>query len=249
MNFEYADYFGQQPSTGYERLLHDCMIGDQTLFQRADMVEAGWCVVSPVLDVWRALPPRNFPNYAVGHMGTKGSRRTARTRWPSLEEFREMILAGDIGGTHARLAYFESQNGQLSPGRGIASFPAANIAAWMKSWRSLLRGQSVRPTWLASALPVRSATAGSKLQTYLGPWTPCDSPPNCRSPTAMLINDLEANAWGIASLGEDDLVPLNRVKGTPIGNQAVISAGTGLGEAGLTGMERARRFCLRRRPL
>ncbi|PYX96756.1 MAG: glucose-6-phosphate dehydrogenase, partial [Acidobacteria bacterium] len=59
MNFEYADYFGQQPSTGYERLLHDCMIGDATLFQRADMVEAGWCVVSPVLDVWKALPPRN----------------------------------------------------------------------------------------------------------------------------------------------------------------------------------------------
>ena len=73
MNFEYADYFGTQPSTGYERLLHDCMIGDQTLFQRADMVEAGWCVVSPVLDVWKALPPRNFPNYASGTWGPKES--------------------------------------------------------------------------------------------------------------------------------------------------------------------------------
>jgi glucose-6-phosphate 1-dehydrogenase len=71
MNFEYADYFGVQPSTGYERLLHDCMIGDQTLFQRADMVEAGWCVVSPMLDVWKALPPRNFPNYAAGTWGPK----------------------------------------------------------------------------------------------------------------------------------------------------------------------------------
>jgi len=71
MNFEYADYFGQQPSTGYERLLHDCMIGDQTLFQRADMVEAGWCVVSPALDVWKALPPRNFPNYPAGTWGPK----------------------------------------------------------------------------------------------------------------------------------------------------------------------------------
>jgi glucose-6-phosphate 1-dehydrogenase len=71
MNFEYADYFGMQPSTGYERLLHDCMIGDQTLFQRADMVEAGWCVVSPALDVWKALPPRNFPNYPVGSWGPK----------------------------------------------------------------------------------------------------------------------------------------------------------------------------------
>jgi glucose-6-phosphate 1-dehydrogenase len=71
MNFEYADYFGLQPSTGYERLLHDCMIGDQTLFQRADMVEAGWCVVSSALDVWKALPPRNFPNYAAGTWGPK----------------------------------------------------------------------------------------------------------------------------------------------------------------------------------
>ena len=71
MNFEYADYFGVTPSTGYERLLHDCMIGDPTLFQRADMVEAGWCVVNPVLDVWKALPPRNFPNYAAGTWGPK----------------------------------------------------------------------------------------------------------------------------------------------------------------------------------
>ena len=71
MDFKYADYFGQQPSTGYERLLHDCMVGDATLFQRADMVEAGWSIVSPVLDVWKALPPRSFPNYAAGTWGPK----------------------------------------------------------------------------------------------------------------------------------------------------------------------------------
>ena len=73
MDFEYADYFGVVPSTGYERLLHDCMIGDATLFQRADMVEAGWSIVSPMLDVWKALPPRNFPNYASGTWGPKES--------------------------------------------------------------------------------------------------------------------------------------------------------------------------------
>jgi len=73
MNFEYQDYFGTQPNTGYERLLHDCMIGDATLFQRADMVEAGWCVVNPALDVWKALPPRNFPNYPAGTWGPKES--------------------------------------------------------------------------------------------------------------------------------------------------------------------------------
>jgi glucose-6-phosphate 1-dehydrogenase len=69
MHFCYADYFGSTPSTGYERLLYDCMIGDQTLFQRADMVEAGWNVVTPILDVWKALPPRTFPNYAAGSTG------------------------------------------------------------------------------------------------------------------------------------------------------------------------------------
>ncbi len=89
MNFEYADYFGQQPSTGYERLLHDCMIGDATLFQRADMVEAGWCVVSPVLDVWKALPPRNFPNYPAGRWGPREAddllERDGR-RWRNFEK-------------------------------------------------------------------------------------------------------------------------------------------------------------------
>jgi glucose-6-phosphate 1-dehydrogenase len=71
MQFKYADYFGKEPSTGYERLLYDCMAGDATLFRRADMVEAGWEAVQPILDIWRALPPRNFPNYAAGSWGPK----------------------------------------------------------------------------------------------------------------------------------------------------------------------------------
>lgn len=71
MDFEYSDYFGSRPSTGYERLLYDCMIGDQTLFQRADQVEAGWNIIQPVIDVWKALPPRSFPNYAAGSWGPK----------------------------------------------------------------------------------------------------------------------------------------------------------------------------------
>ena len=71
MDFNYVDYFGAMSSTGYERLLYDCMTGDATLFQRADMVEAGWSVIEPVLDVWSALPPRAFPNYASGSWGPK----------------------------------------------------------------------------------------------------------------------------------------------------------------------------------
>ena len=69
--------FGADAYTGYEVLLYDCMIGDATLFQRADMVEAGWSVVDPVLDVWRALPPRKFPNYASG----SGARRSRINCW------------------------------------------------------------------------------------------------------------------------------------------------------------------------
>jgi glucose-6-phosphate 1-dehydrogenase len=69
MEFDYARDFGRSHSTGYERLLYDCMIGDATLFQRADMVEAGWRVIQPILDVWSAVPAKQFPNYAAGTWG------------------------------------------------------------------------------------------------------------------------------------------------------------------------------------
>jgi glucose-6-phosphate 1-dehydrogenase len=69
MDFHYEDYFGSTPSTGYERLLYDCTIGDATLFRRASMVDASWVAVAPILDVWKALPPRDFPNYAAGTWG------------------------------------------------------------------------------------------------------------------------------------------------------------------------------------
>jgi glucose-6-phosphate 1-dehydrogenase len=78
MDFQYSDYFGSPPSTGYETLLYDCMMGDPTLFQRADMVEAGWTVVQPILDVWKALPPRDFPNYGAGSWGPAQSDELLR---------------------------------------------------------------------------------------------------------------------------------------------------------------------------
>jgi len=69
MSFQYEDYFGRQAQTGYETLLYDAMLGDSTLFHRSDMVEAGWRAVAPILDVWKALAPRSFPNYAAGTAG------------------------------------------------------------------------------------------------------------------------------------------------------------------------------------
>ena len=84
MRFNYADYFGKAPATGYERLLYDALLGDQTLFQRADTVECGWSVVAPVLDVWQALSARDFPNYAGRHLGPAVGPRAAGPRRPRL---------------------------------------------------------------------------------------------------------------------------------------------------------------------
>ena len=73
MDFKYQDYFGAAPATGYETLIYDVMIGDATLFQRADNIEAGWRVVQPVLNVWNSEPPADFPNYAAGTDGPKSA--------------------------------------------------------------------------------------------------------------------------------------------------------------------------------
>jgi glucose-6-phosphate 1-dehydrogenase len=89
MDFQYSDYFGSTPSTGYETLLYDCMLGDATLFQRADMVEAAWSVVQPILDVWSALPPRDFPNYAAGTWGPEQANELLRRDG---REWREPVV-------------------------------------------------------------------------------------------------------------------------------------------------------------
>jgi len=73
MDFRYQDYFGTAPATGYETLIYDVMIGDATLFQRADNIEAGWRVVQPILDLWSSEPPRGFPNYKAGSDGPKAA--------------------------------------------------------------------------------------------------------------------------------------------------------------------------------
>ena len=69
MDFKYEDYFGTAPATGYETLIYDVMLGDATLFQRADNIESGWAVVQPVLDYWANNRPVDFPNYRAGSDG------------------------------------------------------------------------------------------------------------------------------------------------------------------------------------
>jgi glucose-6-phosphate 1-dehydrogenase len=69
MKFRYKDYFKTEPSTGYETLIYDCMIGDNILFQRADSVEAGWQAVQPFLDAWSNAGAKGLKVYEPGSEG------------------------------------------------------------------------------------------------------------------------------------------------------------------------------------
>ena len=71
MKFHYKDYFKAEPSTGYETLIYDCMIGDNILFQRADSVEAGWQAVQPFIDAWKKAGHNELHSYKAGSDGPK----------------------------------------------------------------------------------------------------------------------------------------------------------------------------------
>ena len=86
MNFP-AGPFGDH-AKGYERLLRDAMIGNTTLFQRAEFVEQGWRMVQPLLDAWGATKADDFPNYASGSTGPQAADDLLAVRgraWHSLE--------------------------------------------------------------------------------------------------------------------------------------------------------------------
>ncbi|MDH7798911.1 MULTISPECIES: glucose-6-phosphate dehydrogenase [unclassified Beijerinckia] len=69
MDFRYTDWFPEEPNVGYETLIYDVMIGDPTLFMRADMVEETWRIVQPVLDAWAADRMTVLPTYPAGSSG------------------------------------------------------------------------------------------------------------------------------------------------------------------------------------
>ncbi len=143
-----------------------------------------------------------------------------------------MILAGDVGGTNTRLTVFDDRGGRLTP-KAEATFPSREHI----SFESVLRKFIVaHPVAIAAACigiagPVRHGRSDA---TNL-PWV-VDAGQVAREldlKTVGLINDLEANAYGIAALEPKDFITLNAGASDAEGNQAIISAGTGLGEAGL----------------
>src|SRR5580658_4373565 len=73
MDFDYAAAFGKSSANGYERLLLDAMLGDQTLFSHRDGVETTWSLYTPILQGWAAKKPEVFPNYFAGKWGPECS--------------------------------------------------------------------------------------------------------------------------------------------------------------------------------
>ena len=69
MDFHYSDLSDVELPTAYERLLLDCMMGDQTLYLRGDAVEAAWRFVQPILNAWEENPTLPIYGYPAGSWG------------------------------------------------------------------------------------------------------------------------------------------------------------------------------------
>ena len=141
-----------------------------------------------------------------------------------------MILAGDVGGTHARLALFEG--GDPQP-REIEIYPSAAHDSLVEIVR-LYRAEHAEEI-AAATIGVAGPVSGGRTEAVNLAW-PVDardlaSPLELHAGAVAVINDMEANAWGVPALGEDDLVTLGGGEPDRDGNIALISAGTGLGHA------------------
>ncbi len=144
------------------------------------------------------------------------------------------ILAGDIGGTNTRLTLYHAlARDQLHPVReanyACADYPG--LEAILSQFLVGLDQPRIERASFGIAGPIIEQTCDA---TNL-PWRV--SAQQIRETfgfdAAWLLNDLEANAWGIEALPESDLFPLNPGRGEVHGNRSIVSAGTGLGEAGI----------------
>ncbi len=144
------------------------------------------------------------------------------------------ILAGDIGGTNTRLALFDMTDDE--PGRAVieASYPSPahpTIESILKQFLDQHGLKRIDRACFGLAGPVIDQVC----ETTNLPWTVSAQSVKQRFgfDRVWLLNDLEANAWGIDTLHEPDLHSLNPGAGRCGGNRSIISAGTGLGQAGL----------------
>jgi glucokinase len=143
-----------------------------------------------------------------------------------------MILAGDIGGTNTRLAFLEGTPDRLQPVR-IEFFPSAEFSGLTEIVRKFLGEHYHAVDAVCFGLP--GAVVNGRVEATNLPWVVDANQlaADLALGSITLINDLFANAHGIALLEESDFVVLNPGVASLTGNRALISAGTGLGEAGL----------------
>ena len=143
-----------------------------------------------------------------------------------------MILAGDIGGTNSRMALAEMQDGRLRIVTG-KDYPGREFTGLESVIRTFLTEfpTTIEAACMAIAGPIRDGAVNA---TNL-PWkiVATDLAAVIGTPQVHLINDLEANGIGIAALEPADFVVIQPGSPDAVGNQCVISAGTGLGEAGI----------------
>ena len=142
------------------------------------------------------------------------------------------VLTGDIGGTKTRLAIF-NVNGTALETVSEQTYRSQEHASLRSIIQNFLdrHGVTVEAACFGIAGPVRH----NEVDTTNLPWHISATEISERFDIArvFLLNDLEANAWGIRALSEDDFFTLQAAAGDPEGNRAIIAAGTGLGEAGL----------------
>jgi glucokinase len=143
-----------------------------------------------------------------------------------------MILAGDIGGTHTRLAFLEGTADRLQPVQ-TEIFSSPQFSGLTELVRKFMEAHPQAVDAACFGLP--GAVVNGRVETTNLPWV-VDSrkmAADLSMSSIILINDLFANAHGIALLEESDFVVLNPGVANNTANRALISAGTGLGEAGL----------------
>ena len=139
-----------------------------------------------------------------------------------------MILAGDVGGTKVHLALYDFINGKLEYSRD-ERFPAKDYSGLEEIVKEFLGAFTVTAACFGVPGPVRDG----RLRLTNLPWT-LDSRELSVSlgiNHVFLINDLEANGYGVAELAADQIYTLSEGDASQIGNRALIAAGTGLGEA------------------
>lgn len=143
-----------------------------------------------------------------------------------------MILAGDIGGTHTRLAFFTVAGDHLTA-VVEETFPSRAHGGLAEIAASFLAVHQLLPT--AACFGIAGPVKNGRCEATNLPWVvdASELAQTLRIPTVSVINDLEANAYGIATLTPMDFLTLNAGASDATGNAAVIAAGTGLGEAGL----------------